>query len=136
MSPYSVMLRLSGLSLAEAAEFHDVRLDTLKSWSSGRRPAPEGAVRELHALLARQMRAAQEAAAQTKKLAKKRLPEEVELGLASDDHEAQSLGWLCVSAQATVIGMLLALLPADLAQRVVIVPRGASAATALAADQH
>jgi hypothetical protein len=60
----------------------------------------------------------------------------VELGLSVDDHEAQSLGWPTASAHATVISRMTALLPLDLIDRIVIVPRGSTVATAAAAEQH
>ena len=44
---YSACLSRLGLSLAGAASLHGVRLDTVKSWSSGRNPVPQGAWDEL-----------------------------------------------------------------------------------------
>jgi hypothetical protein len=46
---YSACLSRLGLSQAEAAALHDVRLDTVKSWSAGRNPVPEGAWADLRA---------------------------------------------------------------------------------------
>lgn len=46
---YAATLQRLGLSLAEAAVLHDVRLDTVKSWSSGRNPTPAGVWDELRA---------------------------------------------------------------------------------------
>jgi hypothetical protein len=40
---YAACLSRLGLSQAEAAVLHDVRLDTVKSWSAGRNPVPAGA---------------------------------------------------------------------------------------------
>ena len=42
MTTFAAAIRLCGLSQQQAADFFDVRLDTLKSWSSGRNPAPAG----------------------------------------------------------------------------------------------
>lgn len=39
---YAACLSRLGLSQAEAAALHNVRLDTVKSWSSGRNPVPAG----------------------------------------------------------------------------------------------
>jgi hypothetical protein len=39
---YAACLSRLGLSLAEAAALHDVGLPTVKHWSSGRRPVPQG----------------------------------------------------------------------------------------------
>ena len=58
MTPLAASLQLCGLSQREAAAFLDVRLDTLKSWSSGRGPTPEGVMRELAALQGRIVKAA------------------------------------------------------------------------------
>jgi hypothetical protein len=44
---YAACLSRLGLSQAGAAELHDVRLDTVKSWSSGRNPVPAGAWSDL-----------------------------------------------------------------------------------------
>jgi hypothetical protein len=49
-SAYDLMRQRCGLSQAEAAEYHEVRLDTVKSWCSHRRPAPPKAVDELRDL--------------------------------------------------------------------------------------
>ncbi|NBC37381.1 hypothetical protein GTZ99_12550 [Novosphingobium sp. FSY-8] len=40
---YAACLSRLGLSQAEAATLHGVRLDTVKSWSAGRNPVPQGA---------------------------------------------------------------------------------------------
>src|SRR5690606_5886364 len=44
---YAACLSRLGLSQAQAAALHGVRLDTVKSWSAGRNPIPEGAWAEL-----------------------------------------------------------------------------------------
>ncbi len=63
MTLFSAALRLLGLSQAEAAEYLDVRPDTVKSWSAGRNRVPEGIWEELRALWRLQSRAAGEALA-------------------------------------------------------------------------
>jgi len=47
---YSACLSRLGLSHQDAAELHAVRVDTVRSWASGRRPVPEGAWSELRQL--------------------------------------------------------------------------------------
>jgi len=47
---YAACLARLGLSQSEAAAVHGVRLDTVKSWSSGRNPVPQGAWDDLRAL--------------------------------------------------------------------------------------
>lgn len=46
---YAACLSRLGLSQAEAAALHRVRLDTVKSWGSGRNPVPDGAWTDLRA---------------------------------------------------------------------------------------
>ncbi len=130
---FRILMDTAGLSLAQASAFLDARQDSVMSWSSGRRSTPPGVTAELHGLISRQHRAAQEA---VKIIKKHSTAAEIEIGIAVDDHEAQSLGWPCVGAHAAVIGMTVAQLPSDLAARVVVVSRGTSAATAAAADAH
>ncbi|MCA3392429.1 MAG: hypothetical protein INF47_09445 [Roseomonas sp.] len=129
MTPYRVLLSRVGLSLADAATLHDVRLDTVKSWCAGRNPAPGGVIAELRALYARQRRAADEAVA----VAAQAPPGAVvELGYAVDDAEALSIGWPCASAQHASLGMVVARLDGP----VRLLPRGTTPATAAAADAH
>ena len=47
MTLVSALISACGLSNREAAKYLDVRLDTLHSWSSGRRTPPDGAVHQL-----------------------------------------------------------------------------------------
>ncbi len=122
--------------MTEAAEFLDVRPDTAQSWWLGRRTCPNSVIDELIALSERQDVTAQEAASVVKAAVERQgLPEDIELGLASDDHEAQSLGWPCAGAHAAVLRKTIKALPPDLASLVRIVPRGSTVATA-AAEIH
>ncbi len=62
-------------------------------------------------------------------------PESIELGIASDDHEARTIGWPCVGAQRASIALVVARgTPHGL--RFHVVPRGSTVATAAAADAH
>lgn len=127
MTPYRLLLSRVGLSQADAAALHDVRLDTVKSWCAGRNPAPAGVIANLRALYAFQRRAADEALALAAKA-----PEgaEIELGYAVDDAEAQTMGWPCASAQWTSLGMI----AAGTDRQITLAPRGTTVATAAAAD--
>jgi hypothetical protein len=49
-SAYDLMRQRCGLSQQEAADFHQARLDTIKSWCSGRREAPDSVIDELRDL--------------------------------------------------------------------------------------
>ena len=119
MTLYSLLLKIGGLSHREAAAYHGVRPDTVKSWSAGRNPASARAVGHLRDLIRRQRRAADDLLAVIEAA-----PEDtvIELGIAATDHEAQAppLGWPCVSAQAQAIGMAAAMTDRSVA----IVPRG------------
>jgi hypothetical protein len=129
MTPYRLLLSRVGLSQADAAALHGVRLDTVKSWCVGRNPAPVGVIKEIRALYVAQRQSADEAVA----LAAKAPPgAEIELGYAVDDAEAQAIGWPCASAQHASLGMVVA----RLGRPVRLVPRGTTSATAAAADAH
>lgn len=129
MTPYDLLRRRCGLSQPEAAEFHKVRLDTVKSWCSGRNRANDGVLAELRRLHAQIERVAAEALAA---IAAAPAAEEIELGYAADDHEAQGLGWPCVGAQAASLGLVIARCD----RPVRLAPRGSTVATAAAADAH
>lgn len=105
-----------------------VSLQTVQSWSSGRRRTPSGIITELRALYAR----IEHAAAESIEVIAADNPTIVELGIAANDHEAQSLGWPCVGAQAASLGIIAARLDTTIH----VVPRGSTAATAAAADAH
>lgn len=61
---FSAAIAICGLSQQEAADYLDVRLDTVKSWSAGRNPPPEGAWQMLSDLYRRIEDAADYASAQ------------------------------------------------------------------------
>lgn len=128
-SLYALLRERCGLSLREAADLHGVSHDSVVSWSSGRRRPPAGVITELRTLYER----IEDAADQIVAMADEAGPDlTIELGLASDDAEAQSIGWPCVGAQAAALGIA----AATIDNPVVIVPRGTTPATAAAADRH
>lgn len=127
MTPYRLLLFRVGLSQADAAALHKVRLDTVKSWCAGRNAAPTGVIAELRALYARQKQAADEA---LKAIAGFPEVNKIELGYAVDDAEAQTMGWPCASAQWTSLGMV----AAGTNRQITMAPRGTTVATAAAAD--
>jgi predicted RecB family nuclease len=60
MTCYSTALDLLGLSQAQAAKLHNVRVDTVKHWCSGRARVPAGAwndLREAYAAVERKAKA-------------------------------------------------------------------------------
>lgn len=132
-STFKLISQDCGLTMTEAASFLDVRPDTAKSWWMGRRTCPDSVVDEILTLAIRQDVAAQEAALViTEAVERQGAPEDIELGIAADDYEAQSIGWPCVGAHAAVIRKLIKMLPSALVVLVKIVPRGSTLATAAA----
>jgi predicted transcriptional regulator len=132
MSVFSLLIARCGLSQREAASFLGASNSAIDKWSRGARIAPPGVIDALRTLYQQQESAADEAIAQAADQAERYgWPELVELGLASDDHEAEALGWPCVGAQAAMLGIVAANLPCA----VVVVPRGSTLATAAAADE-
>jgi len=134
---FSLLCQVCGLSQSEAARLLDARLDTIKSWSSGRRHAPGDAIEQLAELAAAIDAAADEAVdhivAQADAMGSN--PEAIELGLAADDHEARGLGWPCVGAHRAVLALTVARGMAE-GFNFNIVPRGSTVATAASADVH
>jgi len=102
MTPYALLLRLSGLSQREAAAFHDVRPDTVKSWSGGRNRAPGGAMDELRELIARQELSAEADLAKLRKLtAEHGHPDILSLTFQNGD-------WPCESAAGMALARVIA----------------------------
>lgn len=130
MTPFSTLCAVCGLSQREAADFLRVRLDTVKSWGSGRDEAPTGVLAALAELDRRIQQAADEAVA----LVTAQRPPTVELGYPSDDEEARHLGWPAVGVMRVLLGRIISATPTDTIIR--LVPRGSTPATAAAADAH
>lgn len=131
-SLYALLRDRCGLSIREAAAFHDVPVNTVTKWSSGDRNAPPGVIAELRDLYAVIEKIADQAIAAINQAeeAQGSPPETIELGLASDDYEARQLGVPCVGAHAAAIGLV----AISIDDPVVVVPRGSTASTAAAAD--
>lgn len=138
MTPFALLVSLAGLSHREAAAFHRVRLDTIRSVSTGRRSrASDGMITELRRLIAAQERAAAEniaviAARLTAAEAAGQPLDAVVIGFPSDDHEAQALGFPCVGAWQAMAARVVAWSPVP----VRLVARGADLATAGASAAH
>lgn len=101
MTPFKLLCDRCGLSQREAADFLGARLDTVKSWASGRNRAPEGVITQLRGLFATIERAAGELVAEVLK----QRPTELGLFLARTDDEARARGWPCVGAMAAALGI-------------------------------
>ena len=111
-SAYDLLRQRCGLSQQEAADFHQARLDTVKSWCSGRREAPEGEIDELRDLYAKIERMG-DALAKSVKQQKARADKELilEVSVPRTDQEAQALGWPTLSTCLAAAGLALAQLP-------------------------
>lgn len=131
MTPFATMIRLAGLSIEEAGEFHRVPPDTAMNWSSGQATCPAAVIEELKGLIARQREAA---AAVLEKIKEADLEQSgsdfVQLGRPTDDHEARSLGWPCCGAWGAVAARVVAESPVP----ITLLPRGTTPATAAGAD--
>lgn len=128
MTPFFLLLQLSGLSQREAASFLHAPASAVDKWARGVRTAPDRVLAELKSLIARQDDAAEQALI----FIDKQYVTSIEIGFPVDDHEAQSLGWPCVGAWRGMAARVIAncQLPIDL------VPRGSTPATAMAADRY
>jgi len=130
---FSLLTQVCGLSQREAAAFLDARIDTVKSWSAGRNPAPSGVIDEL-AVLAEKIDAAADGLVE----AIANMPADgtiIELGIASDDVEAQTIGWPCVGAHRAALALAVARGMAE-GHLFKISPRGSTVGVAGAADIH
>lgn len=118
MTAFYCLMTACGLSNQEAADFLGVSLGSIEGWKSGRRNAPDGVFSEMRTLWRSMMSAAQMAAETIEQSG----VEETEIGLASDDHEAEHLGLPCVGAHRALLGMIIAMTDV----RIAIVPRGST----------
>jgi len=102
-SVYNLLRETCGISQAEAAEIvHQARLDSVKSWSSDRRPAPAGVVRELKEL-ARKITAAGIAyAAQLKSL---NTVQVINIGIPHDEFDARHCGFPSLGASLRAVSI-------------------------------
>lgn len=123
----ALLIDRCGLSQREAADVLKVNINTVKSWMAGRAVPRPGVIAELRALYARIEHAAAEALAV---IAAHPDAGEIELGIATDDHEAQGLGWPYCGAQRAMLGIV----AARCGRTVRLVPRGTTVATAGAAE--
>ena len=111
-SAYDLLRQRCGLSQQEAADFHQARLDTVKSWCSGRRAAPDGAIDELQQLYGRIRQMASQLA-----LSARNRPappgEETILTIPAPRtaEDAKQVGWPALGACLAAAGLAIAELP-------------------------
>lgn len=136
MTPAALLISLAGLSHQEAADFLNVRLDTVKSWCRKNQPnfAKPGVIDELKTLIAAQEWAANGFLIHLTDLTSERgsPPDCVEIGYPTDDHESQTLGLPCVGAWSAMAARVVARSSVP----VRLVPRGSTVATAAAIQAH
>lgn len=133
MNLFKLFLQSSGLSQREAAAFLNVRPDSVNSWSSGRRTAPDGVLYQLSELIDLQGRMVDAA---LDVIEQHPDAEEIEIGYCADDHEAQSLGLPFKSCHDAVIRRIVEALDEECREDIVLVPRGSTVSSAAAVDAH
>lgn len=121
-SVYNLLREACGISQAEAAEYiHMTRIDTVKSWSSDRRPAPSWAINQLQALSRGIQKAGTEFADMLMKHSKGNV---FVIGEPLDDDDARVCGFPSSAAQYQAIAIAISILPDDAEIRVTPRVRG------------
>jgi hypothetical protein len=111
-STYNLLREACDISQLEAADYvHETRLDTVKSWSSDRRPAPQWAINQLQSLLRRIRRAGEIYADEMKGMIAAGYS--LQIGLPADDADARAHGFPSSAAALRAIAVALSLLPDD-----------------------
>jgi len=109
-SVYNLLRETCGISQAEAVEFHQARLDTVKSWCSDRRPVPAGVIRELKELARDITSAGMAYAAHLKSL---NTVQVIDLGVPHDEFDARHCGFPSLGAAMRAISIALLEFPND-----------------------
>jgi hypothetical protein len=125
---YNLLREACGISQAEAAEFHGTRLDSVKSWCSDRRTAPQGVINDLQKL-ARQIQNAGTNYAALLKMTNK--SDVYIIGFSGDEQDARACGFPSIGAQMRAIAVAISHLPEDSEIRIVERVRGAIPAPVL-----
>jgi hypothetical protein len=123
---FSLLRRRCGLSVAETAGYLGVPEPLAQSWEEAPRGVPPRAIHRLRALYRTLEKSAEAQVAQVRAVAP--FTAVLELGLASDDVEAQQFGLPCVGAHEALLGLI----AARLNRHVRVVPAGSTVATAAA----
>ena len=128
-SVYNLLREACGISQAEAAEFvHKTRLDSVKSWCSDRRSAPQGVINDLQRLAREIQNAGIEFAARLKTISK---GDVYVIGLPSDEQDARACGFPSIGAQMRAVAVAISHLPERSDIRMVERVRGAIPAPVL-----
>ncbi len=134
---YSCILASTGMNVADAAAFHEVSEDLIIEWIGGSEDPPDEAMDDISQLVCRMAESVAEVLDHVLDKAGEHggYPDVLELGLASDNVEAQTLGWPNANSHRTVIGLTAAQMVA-LGIKVSVVPRGSTVTSAAAADAY
>lgn len=119
-TPFAILADRCGLSQREAADFHKVRLDTVKSWCAGRNAAKPSVLAELRALHGVIVAAAENLAKSNERLLEQQrrrdlLPRGIVFGLAETDDVARAYGFPSRGPYMAAVGLALLQLPDDVA---------------------
>jgi hypothetical protein len=126
---YNILREACGISQAEAAEFvHKTRLDSVKSWCSDRRTAPQGVINDLQKLAREIQTAGIDYAEHLKKTSK---GDVYVIGLPRDEQDARLCGFPSIGALMRAIAVAISHLPENSEIRMVERVRGAIPAPVL-----
>lgn len=116
MNAFTIMRERCGLSLQEAAAVLAVRLDTVKSWGSGRRGAGGEVLHELRAFYVAVQAEGTRLALRIAALVEGRDLQKVAIGIAAatDDREAKKHGLPVAGAWHAAVGIAMVSLPEEL----------------------
>ena len=129
ISLFGSLLAMCGMTHEECADYLGVRLDSVRSWSSGRRNVPQG----VEAKLIKLWRLIEDEASrivdgietQLIEMAHQGLPESVEFGIPRSREEANELGWPSVGSFMRIA----ALVAANIEVKLDLVERGSTVAS-------
>jgi len=128
-SVYNLLREACGVSQADAAVYiHQTRLDTVKSWSSDRRPAPSWAINQLQSLSRSVQKAGNDFAARLMETSKGNV---FIIGLPHDDDDSRACGFPSSAAHHQAIAVAISLLPDDAEIRITPRVRGSIPAPVL-----
>ena len=128
MTPFACLLAASGLSYAEAGLVLGATKETVRDWARGKSRTPADALEWVHGLVEAMMAKADTLVDAYEDLSDQYgAPSVIEVAVSTDDHEAQTNGFLNMVHERATIGLAVARLPIG---SVKIAPRGSTIALA------
>ncbi len=129
ISLFGSLLAMCGMTHEECADYLGVRLDSVRSWSSGRRNVPQGVEAKLielwNLMEDEASRIIDGIEAQLIELSVHGLPQSIEFGIPSSREEANELGWPSVGTFMRIA----ALVASNVEIRLDLVERGSTLAS-------